>query len=108
MDACRKGHPSETVVGLWGRGEDKFVLSGEIMTWELICHLELLKVVLLVGWKLSSGAPFFGGKLLQWEHVMSSCLSGTWPVTNICFTYLISFNSPNNLSRQALLSPLKK
>lgn len=66
MDACRKKgleHPSEPVMELGSRGEHKFLFLGEIMACELICHLELLKIVLLVEWKLSSGAPLLREKL---------------------------------------------
>lgn len=60
MQEGEAGTPSEPVVELGNAGEDRFLLSGEIMAWELICHLELLKNTLIVGEKLSSTAPLLG------------------------------------------------
>ena len=97
MDARRKERlECSSGPAVEGGGEDRFLLSGEIMDWELICHLELLKITLLVGEKFSSGAPLLGSQHdgNRGEKAMEgdSCLSGTWPMPDKCFAYLISFN----------------
>lgn len=60
------------------------------------------EITLLVGEKLSSGVPLLRGSWHdgnQAEKAMEgySCLSGIWPVPDMCIAHLISFNPLSNL-----------